>query len=126
MPLSKAMNILVVDDQEAIRNEIKSILRNLGYNNIDVADDGDLAFAMLKAGYFGFVITDWDMPKMSGLDLLKKIRNDEKFKKLPVLMVTAEVQQDQIMEAIKAGVSNYVKKPFDAKTIAEKIDQIFK
>ncbi|MBF0278020.1 MAG: response regulator [SAR324 cluster bacterium] len=126
MPANKAMKILVVDDQETMRVSIKSILRALEFKNIDYAENGEEAYQMLTKGEFDFLITDWMMPKMTGMELLKKIRSDAKLSKLPVLMLTAEGKQDNIMEAIKAKVSNYVVKPFDAKTLDNKINQIFR
>lgn len=125
MAASKDMRILVVDDFSTMRRIVKNILRQLGYNNVVEADDGTTALAKLKAEKIDFCITDWNMPKMSGLELLKEIRADEALKDIPVLMVTAEALQENIITAIKAGVSNYVVKPFDAATMAEKIDKIF-
>ncbi len=122
---NKDMRILVVDDFSTMRRIIKNILRQLGYNNVIEADDGTTALAKLQQESVDFVITDWNMPKMSGLELLNEIRSSDTMKDLPVLMVTAEALQENIVAAIKAGVSNYVVKPFDAATISEKIDKIF-
>jgi len=125
MAANKDMRILVVDDFSTMRRIIKNILRQLGYNNVIEADDGTTGLAKLNAEKVDFVITDWNMPKMSGLELLKEIRGNDSLKHIPVLMVTAEALQENIVAAIKAGVSNYVVKPFDAATIAEKMDKIF-
>jgi two-component system, chemotaxis family, chemotaxis protein CheY len=125
MAANKDMRILVVDDFSTMRRIVKNILRQLGYNNVIEADDGTTALAKLKTEKVDFCVTDWNMPKMSGLELLKEIRADSHLKDIPVLMVTAEALQENIIAAIKAGVSNYVVKPFDAATMAEKIDKIF-
>ena len=125
MAANKDMRILVVDDFSTMRRIVKNILKQLGYNNVSEADDGTTALAKLKTEPVDFVVTDWNMPKMSGLDLLKEIKSDDDLKDIPVLMVTAEALQENIVAAIKAGVSNYVIKPFDAATMAEKIDKIF-
>ncbi len=119
------MRILVVDDFSTMRRIIKNILRSLGYNNVIEADDGTTALVKLNAEKVDFVITDWNMPKMSGLELLKEIRSSDALKHIPILMVTAEALQENIVAAIKAGVSNYVVKPFDAATISEKMEKIF-
>jgi len=125
MAANKDMRILVVDDFSTMRRIVKNILRQLGFNNVIEADDGTTALVKLQAEKVDFVITDWNMPKMSGLELLKAIRSSDTLKDLPVLMVTAEALQENIVAAIKAGVSNYVVKPFDAATISEKIEKIF-
>jgi two-component system chemotaxis response regulator CheY len=115
---------LVVDDFSTMRRIVKNLLQELGYQNIQEADDGKTAWPMLQAGSFDFVITDWNMPLMPGLDLLKAIRADEKLKNLPVLMVTAEAKREQIVEAVQAGVSGYVVKPFTAEILKQKLDKI--
>lgn len=125
MPANKEMQILVVDDFSTMRRIVKNILRQLGFNNIIEADDGTTAMAKLNSEKIDFVITDWNMPKMTGMELLKEIRADEKLKSIPVLMVTAEALQENIIAAVKAGVNNYIVKPFDAKTLSEKINKIF-
>lgn len=119
------MKILVVDDFATMRRIVKNILRQLGYKNIEEADDGDVALGMLKSQPFDFVISDWNMPKMSGLELLKSVRSDEQLQDIPFLMVTAEAQKENIIEAVKAKVSNYIIKPFTAETLSEKIAKIF-
>lgn len=119
------MKILVVDDFSTMRRIIKNLLRDLGFNNTAEADDGVTALPMLQAGGFHFLITDWNMPGMQGIDLLKAVRSDPKLQKLPVLMVTAESKRDQIVEAAQAGVNGYIVKPFTAVTLKEKIEKIF-
>lgn len=119
------MKILVVDDFSTMRRIIKNLLRDLGYQNTQEADDGKTALPMLRNGDFDFVITDWNMPELDGLALLQEIRSDENLKSLPVLMVTAEAKRDQIVEAAQAGVNGYIIKPFTAATLKEKIEKIF-
>ncbi|ADC71685.1 MULTISPECIES: chemotaxis response regulator CheY [unclassified Thioalkalivibrio] len=119
------MKILIVDDFSTMRRIIKNLLRDLGFNNTQEADDGSTALPMLQNGDFDFLITDWNMPNMPGIDLLRAVRADEKLKTMPVLMVTAEAKRDQIVEAAEAGVNGYVVKPFTAETLKEKIDKIF-
>jgi two-component system chemotaxis response regulator CheY len=119
------MKILVVDDFSTMRRIIKNLLKDLGFANIQEADDGNTALPMLQQGDFDFVVTDWNMPGMQGIDLLRAIRADEKLKHLPVLMVTAEAKKEQIVAAAQAGVNGYVVKPFTAATLKEKLDKIF-
>jgi two-component system chemotaxis response regulator CheY len=119
------MKILIVDDFSTMRRIIKNLLRDLGFTNTHEADDGMTGLPMLQSGNFDFLITDWNMPGMTGIDLLKSIRADAKLKNLPVLMVTAEAKRDQIIEAAQAGVNGYVVKPFTAAVLKEKIDKIF-
>lgn len=119
------MRILVVDDFSTMRRIIKNLLRDLGLNNTQEADDGLTALPMLKAGRFDFLITDWNMPGMQGIDLLRAVRADDQLKALPVLMVTAEQKREQIVAAAEAGVNGYIIKPFTATTLKEKIDKIF-
>ncbi len=123
--LNKDMKILVVDDFSTMRRIIKNLLRDLGFTNTDEADDGNSALPMLKTGKYDFLVTDWNMPGMTGIDLLRNIRADENLKKLPVLMVTAEAKRDQIVAAAQAGVNGYVVKPFTAAVLKEKIEKIF-
>jgi two-component system chemotaxis response regulator CheY len=123
--MDKNLKILVVDDFSTMRRIVKNLLGDLGFTNIAEADDGKTAWPMLQAGDFEFVVTDWNMPGMTGIDLLKAIRADARLKALPVLMVTAEAQRDQIIEAAKAGVNGYIIKPFTAVTLKEKLDKIF-
>jgi len=119
------MKILIVDDFSTMRRIIKNLLRDLGFNNTQEADDGNSALPVLQSGNFDFLITDWNMPGMTGIDLLKAVRADAKLAGLPVLMVTAEAKKDQIVEAAQAGVNGYIVKPFTAVTLKEKIDKIF-
>ncbi|MBB1125779.1 chemotaxis response regulator CheY [Thiospirillum jenense] len=119
------MKILIVDDFSTMRRIIKNLLRELGFNNTTEADDGSTALPMLKNGSFDFVVTDWNMPNMEGIALLRAIRADPALQKLPVLMVTAEAKREQIIEAAEAGVNGYIVKPFTAETLKEKIDKIF-
>ncbi|WP_394200760.1 chemotaxis response regulator CheY [Shewanella waksmanii] len=123
--MDKNMKILVVDDFSTMRRIIKNLLRDLGFNNTQEADDGSTALPMLQKGDFDFVVTDWNMPGMQGIDLLKAIRADEELKHIPVLMVTAEAKREQIIAAAQAGVNGYVVKPFTAATLKEKLDKIF-
>ncbi len=120
------MKILTVDDFSTMRRIIRNMLRQLGYTNIVEAEDGAEALSLLQREKVDFVISDWNMPNMSGLDLLKAIRADEHLKPLPVLLVTAEALKENVVEALKAGVNNYVVKPFTAETLKGKIDAIFK
>ena len=123
--MDKSIKILIVDDFSTMRRIIKNLLRDLGYNNTYEADDGATALPMLENGDFQFVITDWNMPIMQGIDLLCAIRRNPKLHAMPVLMVTAEAKRDQIIEAAKAGVNGYIVKPFTAATLREKLDKIF-
>lgn len=122
--VSKDMKFLVVDDFSTMRRIIKNLLIDLGYANVTEADDGVTALPMLQAGNFDFLVTDWNMPGMPGLDLLKAVRADPRLAKMPVLMLTAEAKREQIIEAAQAGVNGYVIKPFTAVTLKEKIDKI--
>jgi len=123
--LDKNMKILVVDDFSTMRRIIKNLLRDLGFTNTQEADDGNTALPMLQAGNFDFLVTDWNMPGMQGIDLLKAVRADAKLKSMPVLMVTAESKREQIIEAAQAGVNGYIVKPFTAATLDEKLQKIF-
>ena len=122
--MNKDMKFLVVDDFSTMRRIIKNLLNDLGYQNVQEADDGQTALPILQAGGIEFLVTDWNMPGMPGLDLLKAVRSDPKLAKLPVLMLTAEAKREQIVEAAQAGVSGYVIKPFTAVTLKERIDKI--
>lgn len=126
MPADPSMKILVVDDMVTMRRIIKNILKQLGFGNVDEAENGQEALQRLKADTFGFVVSDWNMPVMTGIDMLRAIRADEKLKAIPVLMVTAEAQQSNLIEAVQAGVSNYIVKPFTAEMMQEKLGKIFK
>ncbi len=123
--MDKNMKILIVDDFSTMRRIIKNLLRDLGFVNAVEADDGQTALPILQSGGIDFLVTDWNMPGMTGLDLLKAVRADSKLVDLPVLLVTAEAKREQIVEAAQAGVNGYVIKPFTAATLKEKIDKIF-
>ncbi len=119
------MKILIVDDFSTMRRILKNLLRDLGFSNTQEADDGLTAWPMLQTGNFDFLVSDWNMPGMTGLDLLKKVRADPNLSSLPILLVTAESKREQIIEAAQAGVNGYVVKPFTAGTLEEKINKIF-
>ena len=123
--MDKNMKILVVDDFSTMRRIIKNLLRDLGFTNTVEADDGKTALPILQAGGIDFLVTDWNMPGMTGIDLLKAVRSDSELVDLPVLMVTAEAKREQIIMAAQAGVNGYVIKPFTAATLEEKIEKIF-
>ena len=118
------LTVLVVDDFSTMRRIVRNILRDLEFKNIIEAEDGDAAVTILKTQKVDLIVSDWNMPKMTGLDLLKWVRSNEKTAKLPFLMVTAESQKENIIEAVKARVSNYVVKPFTAATLGEKLEKI--
>ncbi|MGA7539531.1 MAG: chemotaxis response regulator CheY [Steroidobacteraceae bacterium] len=122
--MSKDLKFLVVDDFSTMRRIIKNLLHDLGYPNVAEADDGKTALPMLQAGGIDVLITDWNMPGMPGLELIKAVRADTKLAKMPVLMLTAEAKREQIVEAAQAGVNGYVIKPFTAETLKEKLDKI--
>ncbi len=119
------MKILVVDDFSTMRRIIRNLLRDLGFNNAEEADDGATALPLLKSGKFDFLITDWNMPIMEGIDLVRTIRADGDLRELPILMVTAEARREQIVAAAQAGVNGYIVKPFNAQTLEQKIAKIF-
>ena len=123
--MNKDMKILIVDDFSTMRRINKNLLRDLGFNNIMEADDGTTALPLLQKGSFDFLVTDWNMPGMQGIDLLIAIREDPDLSSLPGLMLTAESKREQIIEAAQAGVNGYVVKPFTAQTLKEKIEKIF-
>ena len=123
--MNKDMKILIVDDFSTMRRIIKNLLRDLGFTNTVEADDGLTAIPILNSGSIDFLVTDWNMPGMTGIDLLRHVRADEKLRSLPVLMVTAEAKREQIIEAAQAGVNGYVVKPFTALALKEKIEKIF-
>ena len=123
--LDKNMKVLVVDDFSTMRRIVKNLLRDLGFTNIQEADDGSTALPMLQGGDFDFVVTDWNMPGMQGIDLLKAIRADASLSHIPVLLITAEAKKEQIVMAAQAGVNGYIVKPFTAATLKTKLDKIF-
>ena len=118
------MNILVVDDFSTMRRIIKGALKKAGFSNIIEAEDGKIALKELQKQKIGLIFSDWNMPNMNGLELLKAVRSDEKLKDIPFILVTAEGQKDNVMEAIKSGVSNYIVKPFTTETLKEKIEKV--
>ncbi len=125
MPADQSMKILVVDDFSTMRRIVRNILKQLGFTNVEEAEDGDVALEKLKNGDFQFVVADWNMPNMSGLEMLKAIRADDSLKDIPVLMVTAEAEKENVIQAAQAGVNDYVVKPFTADIMQQKIDRIF-
>lgn len=123
--LKKDIKILVVDDFSTMRRIIKNLLRDLGFTNVLEADDGKTALPILQQGGIQFLVTDWNMPGMTGIDLVRAVRADPKMAGMPILMVTAEAKREQIIAAAQAGVNGYVIKPFTAAVLKEKIDKIF-
>jgi two-component system chemotaxis response regulator CheY len=121
----KNLKFLVVDDFSTMRRIVRNLLKELGYTNVDEAEDGIAALQKLKGGNFQFVVTDWNMPNMTGIELLKAIRADAGLKHLPVLMITAEAKKENIIEAAQSGASGYIVKPFTAGTLEEKMGKIF-
>ena len=119
------MKVLIVDDFATMRRILKNILRQIGFTNIKEADDGTTAIKELKEEKFDLVLCDWNMPEMSGLELLNKVKSDDELKDIPFVMVTAEAEKKNILEAVKAGVNSYVVKPFTAETVSEKLKKIF-
>ncbi len=123
--MNPKMRILVVDDFITMRRIVRNLLKQLGYENIDEAEDGQEAWVKLKNDKFHFVISDWNMPNKTGIELLQQIRQDPELKKMPFLMVTAESEKEKVIEAIKSGVNNYIVKPFTAEILKEKMEKIF-
>lgn len=121
----KNMKFLVVDDFSTMRRIVRNLLKELGFTNVDEAEDGVVALSKLRGGNFQFVVSDWNMPNMTGIDLLKAIRADAELKHLPVMMVTAEAKKENIIQAAQAGANGYVVKPFTAATLEEKLNKIF-
>lgn len=124
MDVDKNMRILVVDDFATMRKVIKNLLRQTGYQNVTEAEDGVVALKELRSQKIDFVISDWNMPNMTGIELLRAVRADSELSSLPFLMVTAESLKENVVEAVKAGVSNYIVKPFTAEVLSEKIEKI--
>jgi two-component system, chemotaxis family, chemotaxis protein CheY len=121
----KNLKFLVVDDFSTMRRIVRNLLKELGFTNVDEAEDGVAGLNKLRGGDFQFVVSDWNMPNMTGLEMLKAIRADANLKHLPVLMVTAEAKKENIVEAAQAGANGYVVKPFTAATLEEKLNKIF-
>ncbi|MCA3378253.1 MAG: chemotaxis response regulator CheY [Roseomonas sp.] len=122
--MDKNINVLIVDDYRTMLRIIRNLLKQLDFNNVDEAVDGQEALAKLRAGNFGLVISDWNMAPMTGLDLLKEVRADQRLKNLPFIMITAESKTENVVAAKQAGVSNYIVKPFNAETLREKIEKV--
>jgi len=122
--IDKNINILVVDDFSTMIRIVTNLLKELGFVNIDDANDGSKAWPMIQTGKYDFIVSDWNMPEMTGIELLKKVRADENFKDMPFMLITAEQKRSQILEAAQAGVDGYIVKPFTAATLKEKIDKI--
>lgn len=125
MQVNREMNILVVDDFSTMRKIVKDLLRELGFHHFDEADDGATAWPMVQTGKYDFIVSDWNMPKMTGIDLLRRVRTDENLKDTPFLLITAEAKRSQILEATQSGVDGYIVKPFTAATLNSKIHKIF-
>ena len=123
--LDTSIKVLVVDDMSTMRRIVKNVLKQIGYSSIEEAENGKEAWTKLKADTFGLVVSDWNMPGMTGIDLLRTVRADPDLKSMPFLMVTAEAQKENIIEAVQAGVSNYIVKPFTAEALNEKLNKIF-
>lgn len=121
----KNMKFLIVDDFSTMRRIIRNLLKELEFTNADEAEDGVVALSKLRGGNFEFVVSDWNMPNMTGIELLRAIRADDALKHLPVLMVTAEAKKENIIAAAQAGASGYVVKPFTAAVLEEKLNKIF-
>lgn len=119
------MKILVADDFSTMRRIVKNLLRQIGFNNLDEAEDGHQALNKLREGGFGLLVTDTNMPHMDGLDLVKNVRHDPELKDLPILMITAEAEKEKVITAIQAGINHYIVKPFTGEVLLERIDKIF-
>ncbi len=124
--MDMSIKVLIVDDFATMRRILKNILKQLGFKNLVEADDGTAAWEILESQEINLIISDWNMPKMTGLELLKKVRASSNYSKIPFLMVTAEAQKQNVIEAVQAGVSNYVVKPFTAEAISDKLTKILK
>lgn len=125
MQVNTEMNILVVDDFSTMRKIVKDLLRELGFHRFDEADDGATAWPMVQTGKYDFIVSDWNMPEMTGLELLRRVRADKDLEETPFLLITAEAKRSQILEATQSGVDGYIVKPFTAATLNGKIHQIF-
>src|ERR1700754_898486 len=125
MAIDMSMPVLVVDDYNTMIRIIRNLLKQLGFEDVDDASDGSAALAKLRGKKYGLVISDWNMEPMTGYELLKEVRADEKLARTPFIMVTAESKTENVIAAKKAGVNNYIVKPFNAATLKSKIDAIF-
>ena len=123
--VDKNMKFLVVDDFSTMRRIVRNLLKELGFTNVDEAEDGQVALHKLKTQHFDFIVSDWNMPNMTGIELLKAVRADQQIKHLPFMMITAEAKRENIIEAAMAGASGYIVKPFTAATLEEKMNKIF-
>ena len=123
--MDKGIRILIVDDFSTMRRIVRNLLKELGFTNVDEAEDGVVALGKLKSEKFDFVVSDWNMPNMTGIDLLRQVRGDASLRHLPLLMITAEAKKENIIEAAQAGASGYIVKPFTAATLDEKLNKIF-
>jgi two-component system chemotaxis response regulator CheY len=123
--MNNDLKFLVVDDFSTMRRIVRNLLKELGFTNVDEAEDGVVALQKLRSGTFDFIVSDWNMPNMTGIELLRTVRADAALKHLPVLMVTAEAKKENIVEAAQAGASGYIVKPFTAATLDEKLNKIF-
>ena len=124
MAVNKDMSILVVDDFNTMRRIVRSLLKQLGFNNVDEAVDGDDALSKISAKDYALVLSDWNMEPKSGIELLREVRQSEKYKSMPFILITAESKVENIVEAKKAGVNQYIVKPFNAKTLKEKLSTV--
>ncbi|MFZ0450494.1 MAG: response regulator [Desulfatiglandaceae bacterium] len=124
MGFDTSIKVLIVDDFATMRRIVKGVLKQLGFSNIVEAEDGSAALSELKKDPVGLIVSDWNMPKMSGLDLLKAVRGNASLKDIPFVMVTAEGQKENVIEAVKAGVNNYIMKPFTPETFSEKLEKV--
>lgn len=124
MTIDRKINILVVDDFATMRRIVKNLLVELGFSNLDEADDGTTAWPMIQTGKYDFIVSDWNMPEMTGIELLRKVRSTEGLKEMPFMLITAEQKRSQILDAAQAGVDGYIVKPFTAHTLQEKINKI--
>ncbi|MFC1821104.1 chemotaxis response regulator CheY [Thermodesulfobacteriota bacterium] len=123
--MDKSIKVLVVDDFATMRRIVKGVLKKIGYKSIIEAEDGSQALQELQKESIGLIVSDWNMPNMTGLELLKAVRGDDKLKATPFIMVTAEGQKEHVLEAVKAGVNNYIVKPFTPETFSEKLEKVF-
>ncbi len=124
MEVNTKIRVLVVDDFPTMRRIVKNLLKQIGFENIDEAENGEDALRKLKGGDYGLVVSDWNMPVMEGIELLRNVRSNPQLKEIPFLMVTAEAEKEKVIEAIKAGVDNYIVKPFTGEVLKEKLEKI--
>ena len=124
MPIDKSLKVLIVDDYKTMLRIIRNLLKQIDFSNVEEASDGSEALAKLRGSNFGLVISDWNMQPMTGLELLQEVRHDATLKSIPFIMITAESKTENVVAAKKAGVSNYIVKPFNAETLREKIEKV--